>query len=87
MMTATEMRARAMAVNDKAKKAEQAEAIKWVETVAFAEVEKTANEGMYGVLLEVGNFNKNQKQTIYNHFRKHGFSADMIDNDTLRVKW
>ena len=87
MMTATEMRARAMKVNDDARKAEQTEAIKWTETVAFTEVEKTANKGMYVVILGVEKFNRNQKQTICNHFRKHGFSAEMIDNDALRVKW
>ena len=86
-MTATEMRAKAMKVNDDARKAEQAEAIKWAETIAFTEIEKTANKGMYVTLFAVEKFNKNQKQIICNHFRKYGFGAEVIDNDTLRVKW
>ena len=87
MMTATEMRAKAMKVNDDARKAKQNEAIKWVETTAFKEIETTANKGMFVTLLSVKGFDDNQKKTIYNHFRKYGFEAGLTDTETLRVKW
>ena len=86
-MTATEMRAKAIKVNDDARKAKQIEAIKWVETTAFKEVETTANRGMYVVFITVKGFDDNQKHTICNHFRKHGFKAEITDIGNLRVEW
>ena len=87
MMTATEMRAKAMKVNDDARKAKQNEAIKWVETTAFKEVEIAANQGTFVAFITVKGFDDNQKKAIYNHFRKYGFDAGLTDAETLRVKW
>ena len=87
MMTATEMRAKAMKVNDDARKVKQNEAIKWVETTAFKEIEITANQGMFVAFITVKGFDDNQKKAICNHFRKYGFDAGLTDMETLRVKW
>ena len=87
MMTATEMRAKAIKVNDDARKAKQNEAIKWVETTAFKEIEATANRGLFVAFLTIKEFDDTQRKAIYNHFRKYGFDAGLTDAETLRVKW
>ena len=87
MITATEMRAKAMVVNDKKRKEQQAEAIKWVESEAEKVICKAAEEGLTTTLISFPLFTGEQKDTVANHFRKHGYFTTFLDYTTLHVKW
>lgn len=87
MMTATEMRNKAIEVQTEAIKAEKAEAIKWVENEASPIIEEVASKGGFRASLTAKNFSERQTVEICNYFRKHGYTAVRSDAETIKVSW
>lgn len=88
MMTAVEMRNRALEVQVEALKAEKVEAIEWVENTASPIIEETANKGEFKVsITTTKKFSERQMVEICNYFRKNGYAAVRSDDETLRVCW
>lgn len=88
MMTATEMRNKALEVQAEALKAEAAEAIEWVENTATLVIEAAASKGEFKTsITTTKKFSERQMIEICNYFRKHGYTAVRSDAETLRVSW
>ena len=87
MMTATEMRNKAIEVQTEAIKAEKAEAIAWVENEASPIIEIAASKGEFRASIHTKKFSERQMIEICNYFRKHGYTAVRSDAETLRVSW
>ncbi len=86
-MTATEMRAKAMKVNDEARKTEIAIAIEWIETEAMKKVEEAANGGYTRVMINTPDFTDNQKNAIVNHFHRYGFRTYFTAITVFSIGW
>lgn len=87
MMTATEMRNKAIEVQTEAIKAEKAEAIAWVENEASPIIEIAASKGEFRASIHTKKFSERQMIEICNYFRKHGYTAVRSDAETLKVSW
>ena len=87
MMTATEMRNKALEVQAEALKAEKAEAIAWVENEANPIIEIAASKGEFRASIHTKKFSERQMIEICNYFRKHGYTAVRSDAETLKVSW
>ena len=87
MMTATEMRNKAIEVQTEAIKTEKAEAIAWVEKEASPIIEIAASKGEFRASIHTKKFSERQMIEICNYFRKHGYTAVRSDAETLRVSW
>lgn len=87
MMTATEMRNKAIEVQTEAIKAEKAEAIAWVENEASPIIEIAASKGEFKASIHTKKFSERQMIEICNYFRKHGYTAVRSDAETLKVSW
>jgi hypothetical protein len=87
MMTATEMRNKAIEVQTEAIKAEKAEAIAWVENEASPIIEEVASKGEFRTSITTKKFSERQMIEICNYFRKHGYTAVRSDAETLKVSW
>lgn len=87
MMTATEMRNKALEVQAEAIKAEKAEAIEWVENTANPIIEETANKGEFKTSITTKKFSERQMVEICNYFRKNGYAVVRSDAETIRVSW
>lgn len=87
MMTATEMRNKAIEVQTEAIKVEKAEAIAWVENEASPIIEIAASKGEFRASIHTKKFSERQMIEICNYFRKHGYTAVRSDAETLKVSW
>jgi hypothetical protein len=87
MMTATEMRNKAIEVQTEAIKAEKAEAIAWVENEASPIIEIAASKGEFRASIHTKKFSERQMIEVCNYFRKHGYTAVRSDAETLKVSW
>ena len=88
MMTATEMRNKALEVQAEALKAEAKEAIDWVENTAILVIEAAASKGEFKAsITTTKKFSERQMIEICNYFRKNGYSIVRSDAETLRVSW
>lgn len=87
MMTATEMRNKAIEVQTKRFEEEKAEAINWVETEASPIIEETANKGECKASITTKKFSERQMVEICNYFRKHGYTVVRSDAETIKVSW
>lgn len=87
MMTATEMRNKAIEVQTEAIKVEKAEAIAWVENEASPIIKMAASKGEFRASIHTKKFSERQMIEICNYFRKHGYTAVRSDAETVRVSW
>ena len=79
---------KAIKVNEDRVKAMKTEAINWIEEEVNKEIVKTCEDGGRAVLVEIpNNFGQTRISTAVNHLRKHGFSAEIIDRDSINIRW